>query len=121
MDLNEPAAEVVQRVQRQKSTTKLRFGRDKIFRPASGTQRSPTLRKTNSASSNSLAESSETDGEELTTWQIGAQGARPRADSDPTPIQPSPSLRSESAGEPTDGLSCQSLADLEILATIGER
>lgn len=125
MGISEPAAGIsAQLVQRQKSNSKLRFGRDKIFRKASGSEHAPAslLSKTDSsASSNSLAtevSSSTSDGEEEMTWRIEAHGN----DKSRGAISSATSSRLQAAAhdEPRrDGLTCRSLADLEILATIG--
>lgn len=109
-----------QLLQRAKSSGKLRFGKDKLLRTNSGGGRSPLLA---AASSTSLASS---DGEELTSWRVEARAAATSARRESPENDPFATTRSASAPvsrrtvQPPDTWACTSLADLDILATIGE-
>ena len=108
-----------QLVQRAKSSGKLRFGKDKLLRTNSGGGRSPLPA---AASSTSLASS---DGEELTSWRVEARAAATSARREQPDDDPFATTRSASAPvsrrtvQPPDTWACTSLADLDILATIG--
>lgn len=115
---NTDSAASAQRQRSAKGSGKLRFGKDRIFRTFSGGEAPPPRY---SASSNSLASS---DGEELTTWRIESHAAtvparRRSSDNEPAVSLISSGGRRQSAVQPPETWACNSLADLEVLATIG--
>jgi hypothetical protein len=116
---NSESATSAQRLQRGKSSGKLRFGRDKFMRTNSGDSSAPFHP---SASSNSIVSS---DGEELTSWRIESHAAtapaqRRSSDGDPVVSTRCASVPAVSGKvQPPEPWACTSLADLEILATIG--
>jgi hypothetical protein len=114
------SAASAQQLQRAKSSGKLRFGKDKVLRTNSGGGRPPLPA---AASSTSLASS---DGEELTSWHLEARAAVTSARRESPDNDSLAATRSASAPvnrrtvQPPDTWPCTSLADLDILATIGE-